>query len=62
MDWPDYLGSKFHSERLAATIRAYWRKRGVEAKVWIEKEGMTYVVRSNLVFTLPPAQPPRIHR
>lgn len=54
MDSPDYLSSKFHSERLASTVRGYWRKRGVEAKVWVEKEGMSYVVRSNLSFSFPP--------
>ena len=62
MDWPDYLGSKFHSERLASSIRAYWWKRGHEVKVWVEKEGTVYVIRSTLQFTFPFAQPARKHR
>ena len=56
MDSSDYLGSKFHSERLAAGIRAYWRKRGREVNVWVEKEGSVYVVRSNIQFSFPPTQ------
>lgn len=56
MDSPDYLGSKFHSERLAATVRAYWRKKGIEPQVWVEKEGTIHVVRSNLLHTFPPAK------
>ena len=41
------------SERLAAGIRAYWRKRGREVNVWVEKEGSIYVVRSNIQFSFP---------
>lgn len=54
MDLPDYLGSKFHSERLANIIRAFYRKKGIEPNVWVEKEGNTYVIRSNLSFSFPP--------
>jgi len=54
MDSPDYLASKFHSERLANIIRAHYRKRGIEPNVWVEKEGKTYVIRSNLSFSFPP--------
>ena len=54
MDSPDYLGSKFHSERLANIIRAFYRKKGIEPNVWVEKEGTPYVIRSNLSFSFPP--------
>jgi hypothetical protein len=57
MDLPDYLGSKFHSERLANIIRAHYRKRGIEPHVWVEREGKTYVIRSNLQFSFPPPRP-----
>lgn len=56
MDSPDYLGSKFHSQMLANRVRAYWRKRGHEINVWVEKEDNVYVVRSNLQFSFPPPQ------
>ncbi len=54
MDSPDYLASKFHSERLANVIRAYYRRRGLEPRVWVEKEGTIYVIRSNLQHSFPP--------
>ena len=56
MDSPDYLGSKFHSQILANRIRAYWRKRGIEVNVWVEKEANVHVVRSNIQFSFPPSQ------
>lgn len=51
----DYLGSKARSEEIASRIRAYYRKTGDEVKVWVEKEGNNYVVRSNIVFQIPAA-------
>jgi len=45
--------SKARSEELAARIRAYYRKTGDEVKVWVEKEGPNYVVRSNITFKMP---------
>lgn len=56
MDSPDFLASKFHSQMLANRIRAYWRKRGIEVNVWIEKEANVHVLRSNLQFSFPPSQ------
>lgn len=53
MDSVDYLSSKFHSERLASSVRSYWRKKGAEPHVWVEKEGRVYVVRSNIRFAPP---------
>lgn len=50
-----YLNSKARSEELAARIRAYYRKTGDEVKVWVEKEGSHYVVRSNIIFKIPTA-------
>lgn len=47
------MHSKARSEELAARIRAYYRKTGDEVKVWVEKEGPNYVVRSNIVFKVP---------
>jgi len=45
--------SKARSEELAARIRAHYRKTGDEVKVWVEKEGPNYVVRSNITFKVP---------
>lgn len=50
---PDYLNSKYHSEKLCDRIRAYYRRYGKEVKVWVEDEGTHYVVRSNIHFTVP---------
>lgn len=53
----DYLNSLSNSETLCRTIRAYWRKKGHEVDVWVEREPMgsvqgkkkfIYVVRSTL--------------
>jgi len=60
MDFPDYLGNKRHSERLAERIRAYWLKRGKEVNPQVLKEGNVYVIRT-ANFQGPPTQPARIH-
>lgn len=57
MDSPDYLGSKYHSENLARTIRAFYRKRGFEVPVHVLKEGNVYVVRISATFTVPTPKP-----
>lgn len=53
----DYLGSSSNSESLCRTIRAYWRKRGLDADVWVDREVLCivagkkryiYTVRSSL--------------
>ena len=53
----DYLGSSSNSESLCRTIRAYWRKRGLDVEVWVErdllcivagKKRWIYTVRSSL--------------
>lgn len=61
MDFPDYLGSKFHSQRLANKIRAYYRKRGREVSVDVLKEGNVYVVRCNFRFAPPTPQSARVY-
>ena len=61
MDFPDYLGSKYHSNKLADKIRAYYRKRGREVPVEVKKEGSVYVVRCNFTFAPPIAKPAGIH-
>ena len=57
MDFPDYLGSKRLSEKLADRIRAYYRRRGKEVDVRVFKEGTVYVVRCNFSFQDPLAKP-----
>jgi hypothetical protein len=61
MDLPDYLGSKYHSQKLANKIRAYYRKRGHEVPVEVFKEGSVYVIRCNFQFAPPTPQSQGIH-
>ena len=50
----DHLG-KLGAEQLAQRIRAYWHGLGHDQiKVWVEREGGAYAVRSNLRAGLPP--------
>lgn len=53
----DYVGSRDDSEKLAQEIRSYWRKRGREIFIWVERELWSeiqgkkryyYTIRSNL--------------
>lgn len=53
----DYLSSRENSEKLANDIRRYWRKRGREIHIWVERELLSevggkkryyFTVRSNL--------------
>jgi len=53
----DYIGSRDDSEKLAQDIRSYWRKRGKEISIWVERELWSeiqgkrryyYTIRSNL--------------
>jgi len=53
----DYIGSREASEKLANELRSYWRKRGREIQVWVEREPWGenqgkkryyYTIRSNL--------------
>lgn len=55
-DCPDYLGSRYHSELLARRIRAYYRKRGYEIPVRVEKENNVYVIRIDATFQIPSAE------
>lgn len=51
----DYLSDRAANYKLVADIKGWWKKRGHEVKVWIEKgidpsKGTTiYVIRSNIV-------------
>lgn len=53
----DYLASRETSEKLANEIRRYWRQRGKEINIWIERELLSevqgkkryyFTIRSNL--------------
>lgn len=53
----DYLASREMSEKLANEIRRYWRQRGKEINIWIERELLSevqgkkryyFTIRSNL--------------
>jgi hypothetical protein len=51
----DYLSDRAANYKLMADIRNWWRKRGYEVRVWLEKavdpsNGTTiWVIRSNIV-------------
>lgn len=51
----DYLGDRAANYKLMADIKGWWKKRGHEVKVWLEKgidptNGTTiYVIRTNIV-------------
>lgn len=51
----DYLSDRAANYKLMADIKNWWRKRGYEVRVWLEKavdptNGTTiWVVRSNIV-------------
>jgi hypothetical protein len=51
----DYLSDRAANYKLMADIRNWWRKRGYNVKVWLEKavdptNGTTiWVIRSNIV-------------
>ena len=53
----DYLGSLSNSELLCRNIRSFWRRKGHEIDVWVEREYLCtvagkkryiYTVRSSL--------------
>jgi hypothetical protein len=59
-------GGRQEAERLASTIRAYWKARGLSPLVWVERQRATasatddraaYVVRSDMVGGQPKAGP-----
>jgi hypothetical protein len=53
-----WLLTRERAERIAAEIREHWRRREVDADVWIEQlndiGGGEHVVRSSLAFTASP--------
>lgn len=51
----DYLGDKAANYRLMQLVREWWKKRGHNVRVWLEREkdpqggGSIYVIRTNVV-------------
>lgn len=51
----DYLSDKTANFKLMNDIKAWWRRRGVIVRVWLERvgdpqgSGQIYVIRSNIV-------------